>query len=76
VRCSNTLYTLYWVCLAGTNTGRALRYLSESSLASSSNRPNAGDYVILITDGASQDDVITPATTLKSKATVCTEILG
>nr|CAB3266734.1 sushi, von Willebrand factor type A, EGF and pentraxin domain-containing protein 1 [Phallusia mammillata] len=48
----------------GTNTGRALTYVAENSFASPSNRPDAHDYVILITDDVSDDEVTQAAQTL------------
>ncbi|XP_078492910.1 uncharacterized protein LOC100186994 [Ciona intestinalis] len=45
---------------SGTRTGQALNY-TASTLIPTGNRPNARDVVLLITDGASQDDVVVPS---------------
>ena len=44
----------------GTRTGNALNYTAQT-LLTVGNRPQARDVVLLITDGASQDDVVLPS---------------
>ena len=47
----------------GTRTGNAINY-TASTLLKVGNRPEARDVVLLITDGASQDDVVVPSANL------------
>ena len=49
----------------GTNTGKAFSHLSDISFLSQNNRPDAPDYVILITNEKSEDDVEEPVRLVK-----------
>ncbi|XP_076807337.1 sushi, von Willebrand factor type A, EGF and pentraxin domain-containing protein 1-like [Clavelina lepadiformis] len=61
----------------GSNTGRALAHVATNSLKASGNRPEAHDYVILVTDGESEDDVEAAAQNLRDQdATVYTIGIG
>ena len=51
--------------LAGTHTGNALQYVVDRMLTNPSNRPHVKDFVLVVTDGVSIDDVVTPALQLR-----------
>ena len=51
----------------GTRTGQAIQYALDNHLSAEyGNRPGIDDFVIVITDGKSQDDVIIPSTAVRN----------
>nr|CAB3265960.1 P-selectin-like [Phallusia mammillata] len=52
---------------SGTRTGNALNYVANTLLRIG-NRPIANDVVLLITDGASQDDIVAPSKRIRDQA--------
>lgn len=51
----------------GTNTGKALSYAAEYFESNRGGRPNLSQYLIIVTDGQSQDEVVEPAKALRDK---------
>jgi len=52
---------------SGTRTGQAIQYALDAHLSADyGNRPDIDDFVIVITDGKSQDDVIVPSNALRN----------
>uniref|UniRef100_UPI00398E99DF collagen alpha-6(VI) chain-like n=1 Tax=Pristiophorus japonicus TaxID=55135 RepID=UPI00398E99DF len=51
----------------GTNTGRALRFAADYFDEVKGGRPDTPQYLIVMTDGESQDEVLQPAKTMRAK---------
>jgi len=52
---------------SGTHTGKAIDYALTNHLSEAyGNRPDVQDFVVVITDGKSQDDVVTPSNNLRA----------
>uniref|UniRef100_A0A4W3GCD4 Collagen type VI alpha 6 chain n=1 Tax=Callorhinchus milii TaxID=7868 RepID=A0A4W3GCD4_CALMI len=51
----------------GTETGQALTFTADYFHGSRGGRPNIAQYLIVITDGEAQDEVLTPAKALRDK---------
>jgi len=62
---SEWLFAVYTFCFLGTHTGNALEYVLENMFTSSENRRDVQDFVFVVTDGISTDDVVDPARRLR-----------
>uniref|UniRef100_UPI00398F1C8D collagen alpha-6(VI) chain-like n=1 Tax=Pristiophorus japonicus TaxID=55135 RepID=UPI00398F1C8D len=54
----------------GTNTGRALRFTADYFDEGKGGRPDSPQYLIVMTDGESQDEVLQPAKDMRAKGVI------